>query len=189
MAFSLESFLDTPTQELLDLAKKTDLLDLAKHYQITEIKSSLRKQEIKNILVRYLVEEEILEESALCLITEDKGSDLQLRELELKFALEQRKLELEQVREREQRQHELRLKELELQGQLGQQSQAGQQLSRFDITKHIRLVPPFQEKEVDQYFMHFEKVAENLKWPKDHWTLLLQSTLIGKAREFIHSSV
>ena len=183
MAFSLQSFLDTPTQELLDLAKKTDLLDLAKHYQITEIKSSLRKQEIKNILFRYLVEEEILEESALCLITEDKGSDLQLRELELKFALEQRKLELEQVREREQRQHELRLKELELQSQLGQQGQARQQSSRFDITKHIRLVPPFQEKEVDQYFMHFEKVAENLKWPKDHWTLLLQSTLIGKARE------
>ena len=53
----------------------------------------------------------------------------------------------------------------------------------FDITKHIRLVPPFQEKEVDKYFLHFEKVAENLKWPKEHWTLLLQSVIIGKARE------
>ena len=53
----------------------------------------------------------------------------------------------------------------------------------FDVTKHIRLVPPFQEKEVDKYFLHFEKVAENLKWPKEHWTLLLQSVLIGKARE------
>ena len=53
----------------------------------------------------------------------------------------------------------------------------------FDVTKHIRLVPPFQEKEVDKYFLHFEKVAENLKWPKEHWTLLLQSVIIGKARE------
>ena len=53
----------------------------------------------------------------------------------------------------------------------------------FDVTKHIRLVPPFQEKEVDKYFLHFEKVAENLNWPKEHWTLLLQSVLIGKARE------
>ena len=53
----------------------------------------------------------------------------------------------------------------------------------FDVTKHIRLVPPFQEKEVDKYFLHFEKVAENLKWPKEHWTLLLQSVVIGKARE------
>ena len=32
----------------------------------------------------------------------------------------------------------------------------------FDVTKHIRLVPPFQEKEVDKYFLYFEKVAENL---------------------------
>ena len=53
----------------------------------------------------------------------------------------------------------------------------------FDVTKHIRLVPPFQEKEVDKHFVDFEKVAENLNWPKDHWTLILQSVLIGKARE------
>ena len=53
----------------------------------------------------------------------------------------------------------------------------------FDVTKHIKLVPPCQEKEVDKYFLHFEKVAENLNWPKEHWTLLLQSVLIGKARE------
>ena len=54
---------------------------------------------------------------------------------------------------------------------------------RFDITKHIRLVPLLQEKEVDKYFLHFENVAENLKWPKEHWTLLLQSVIIWKARE------
>ena len=60
----------------------------------------------------------------------------------------------------------------------------------FDVTKHIRLVPPFQEKEVDKYFLHFEKVAENLNWPIEHWTLLLQSVLIGKAREiYIQLSV
>ena len=60
----------------------------------------------------------------------------------------------------------------------------------FDVTKHIRLVPPFQEKELDKYFMHFEKVAENLKWPKEHWTLLLQSVVIGKARKiYTHLSL
>ena len=36
----------------------------------------------------------------------------------------------------------------------------------FGVTKHIRLVPPFQEKEVYKYFLHFEKVAENLKLAK-----------------------
>ena len=53
----------------------------------------------------------------------------------------------------------------------------------FDVTKHIMLVPPFQEKDVDKCFLHFVKVAENFNGPKEHWTLLLQSVLIGKARE------
>ena len=53
----------------------------------------------------------------------------------------------------------------------------------FDVSKHIRLVPPFQEKEVDKYFVHFEKIANSLEWPQEVWTLLLQSVLTGKARE------
>jgi hypothetical protein len=32
----------------------------------------------------------------------------------------------------------------------------------FDVTRNIRLVHPFQEEGVDKYFLHFEKVAENL---------------------------
>ena len=55
--------------------------------------------------------------------------------------------------------------------------------THFGVTKHTRLFPPFQEKEVDKYFLHFEKVAETLKWPNEHWTLLLQNVVIGKARE------
>ena len=55
--------------------------------------------------------------------------------------------------------------------------------SQFDATKNIRLVPKFVEKEVDKYFLHFEKIANSLKWPKVSWPLLLQSVFIGKARE------
>ena len=55
--------------------------------------------------------------------------------------------------------------------------------SKFDVTKFIRLVPPFQEKDVDQYFLHFEKIAKSLKWPKEYWCLLLQSVFVGKVRE------
>ena len=44
-------------------------------------------------------------------------------------------------------------------------------------------IPPFQEREIDKYFLHFEKVATSLEWPRDIWTLLLQSVLVGKARE------
>ena len=88
-------------------------------------------------------------------------------------------------REREEREKErefqLRMREIEMQERANQPKQKIEY--NFDVTKHIGLVPPFQEKEVDKYFLHFEKVAENLNWPKEHWTLLLQSVLIGRARE------
>ena len=60
--------------------------------------------------------------------------------------------------------------------------------SQFDISKQIQFVPPFQEKVVDKYFLHFEKVATSLEWPKDVSTLPLQSVLLGKARE-VYSSM
>ena len=59
--------------------------------------------------------------------------------------------------------------------------------SVFDPARNIRLVPPFQEKEVDKYFAHFEKVADSLNWPKESWVLSLQSVLVGKAQEIYGS--
>ena len=110
---------------------------------------------------------------------------------------EEREKEREREREREEREREEREREREERekerecqlrmGEIEMQESANQPKQKieynFDVTKHIRLVPPFQEKEVDKYFLHFERVAENLNWPKEDWTLLLQSVLIGKARE------
>ena len=89
---------------------------------------------------------------------------LLFQEKENKRLLQEKENErLLQEKEKE-RQYNLRMKKLEMQDKakikpldLG---------THFDVTKHIRLVPPFQEKEVDKYYLHFEKVAENLKWPK-----------------------
>ena len=119
------------------------------------------------------------------------------REKEREREREEREKEREREREREEREREEREKEREFQlrmREIEMQERANQPKQKieynFDVTKHIRLVPPFQEKEVDKYFLHFEKVAENLNWPKEHWTLLLQSVLIGKAREiYIQLSV
>ena len=245
MSFKLENFVAAPSMELLNLAKKTDLLNIADHYGLTSVKPSMLKHEIKNILIKFLVDEEILDPSALSSILVTQ-TDLQLRELEVqrqiqleklrleqeerirveqlereerklereerirveqlereermqkeklamekeKLAMEKEKLEMEeriqkekieQAEKEKERQYNLRMKELEMQDKA--KTKPLDLGTHFDVTKHIRLVPPFQEKEVDKYFLHFEKVAENLKWPKEHWTLLLQSVVIGKARE------
>ena len=76
-------------------------------------------------------------------------------------------------------QNNLELKKLETESKVSHTDSE----CKFDVTKFIRLVPPFQEKDVDQYFLHFEKIANSLKWPKEFWCLLLQSVFVGKARE------
>ena len=280
MSFKLEDFIAAPSQELLNLAKKSDLLDIASHYSIPDVKTSMLKREIKNVIIQFLVDEEFFEPSATSLIMVSQ-TDIQLKELELKRHLELEKLRLEfeekrradkeereekLARDKAEREERIQIEKLELEKQKlafeererekqremeerekEKQRELEERLAKekidmeerekekqsemenrekekhremlervelekekmhyeikmkelelsskslppvsfdpskvFDVTKHIRLVPPFQEKEVDKYFLHFEKVAENLKWPKEHWTLLLQSVVIGKARE------
>ena len=240
MSFKLSDFTASPSQELLDLAKKSDLVDIADHYGLPNVKKTMLKHEIKNILIQFFVEEEIFDSSATSQILVTQ-TDLQLRELEIKRQVEMEKLRLDLEREKEEREDrirletleredrlmrekleheklrlemeerekekqremerekleqqerieiekeklhfELKMKELELEGKSKSKPLPLDSGKSFDVTKHIRLVPPFQEKEVDKYFLHFEKVAENLKWPREHWTLLLQSVVIGKARE------
>ena len=80
-------------------------------------------------------------------------------------------------------QHEFEIRKLELQLKLGCDPGVEKPSGKFDVTKHIKFVPPFQQADVDKYFLHFEKVAGNLKWPKEYWVMLLQSVLVGKARE------
>ena len=78
---------------------------------------------------------------------------------------------------------QLKLRELESRPVSPLPTSATAPTAGFDVSKHIRLVPPFQEKELDKYFVHFEKIANSLEWPQEVWTLLLQSVLTGKARE------
>ena len=84
---------------------------------------------------------------------------------ERKIEMEERiqKENLERA-EKEKGQYILGMKELEMQDKV--KTKTLELGTHFDVSKHIRLVPPFQEKEVDKYFLHFEKVAENLKWRK-----------------------
>ena len=52
----------------------------------------------------------------------------------------------------------------------------------FEVTKQARLVPKFEETNLDGYFAHFERTALNLGWPKECWSMLLQTVLTGKAQ-------
>ena len=89
MSFDLQAFIAAHSQELLNLAKKSDLLDIA------TVNKSMLKQEIKTILVQFLVDNEILDSSALSLVLVTQ-TGLQMRELEIQKQIELEKLRLEQ---------------------------------------------------------------------------------------------
>ena len=87
-----------------------------------------------------------------------------------------------------QSQHEFEMRKLELQVKLGCDPSVEKSSAKFDATKHIKFVAPFQQTDVEKYFLHFEKVAGNRKWPKEYWVMPLQSVLVSKAREiYIYS--
>ena len=93
---------------------------------------------------------------------EEKERQIQRERLEMEERIQKEKLEKEE-KEKE-RQYNLRMKELEMQDKV--KTKPFDLGTHFDVTKHIRLVSPFQEKEVDKYFLNFEKVAENLNGQK-----------------------
>ena len=61
-------------------------------------------------------------------------------------------------------------------------SPAHEYMPSFNVTANVKLVPPFQEKDLDAYFSTFEHVALTCEWPRDKWTILLSTTLKGKAQ-------
>ena len=181
MSFKVEAFVSkfeqSPSITLIESLRKQELIEVATHYGLSP-SVSMRKPEIRQIVLNYCFQEGILTLQKIS--SESKGDVLELKRLEL----EMKRLELED--QKEQRAHELALKENELRlKQLEMQDNSGTRDSsvKFDPTRHVKLVPSFQEKEVDKFFAHFEKVAKSLDWPKEVWTLLLQSVLIGKAQE------
>ena len=127
--------------------------------------------------------------------------EMRLRELEyerekLEFEKEQERKRQEQEREKleyEREKHEyekeLKLKELEIMAAEKEKDRVMKlkleksKMEHFDASKYVKFVPPFIEKDVDKYFLLFEKVAKDLNWPLDKYTILLQSALKGKASE------
>ena len=175
---NVEEFVASPSEDGLFSLRKCDLLELAKHFKIESVRTAILKSDIRKEILKFLVE------SKLITVTEATASfsqdDLAFRRMELEFQKE---------REERHMQHELRIKELNIEAQIKikelelKASVKTQETSAFDVGKYVRLVPPFQEKEIDKYFLHFEKVANTLKWPVELLTMLLQSVLIGKAQE------
>ncbi|KAJ8019806.1 hypothetical protein HOLleu_41546 [Holothuria leucospilota] len=192
MPFNLDKFVASPSVEELDSLKKSEIVKVAKHYGI-EFQPLMRKDEIKRYVLEYLVDESILPSTVLeTAITVPTDNTFELKRLEIEMSKEVRLKEMEREREKEEREiqmqreareHEFRLKQLELGVIKASDPKIGLDTGGFDVSKHVKFVPKFQEDNVEKFFNHFEKLGEQLKWPRDKWSILIQSNFTGKAQE------
>ena len=119
----------------------------------------------------------------------EKEQETKRLEQEKELEREKRESEREQEREKREYEKELKLKELEIMAAEKEKDRVMKEkleqskLEHFDASKYVKFVPPFIEKDVNKYFLLFEKVAKDLNWPLDKYTILLQSALKGKASE------
>lgn len=198
---TLEDFIDNPSEELLSEFTKAQLCTVAEHFEISlttqekSLKETLLQTVRGELVLKGILKSEAASSDQITLEklrAEKEERFLREKELEskqtsevnkFKYELELKRMESEErAREREHAIALLRL-ELELKQLPPPPTPPGGPRSDFDVTKNIRLVPPFIEKDVETYFSHFERVAVTLKWPKEVWPLLLQCVFTGKAQE------
>ena len=168
-----QQFEEDPSEEAFHRLTKDELLEVADIFKIKVSATEKRlKHTIKSVLLPHLIEKGTLPRMDMREAVRLK--ELSVREKELDNEREAIRLKVAE--------NQLQLRELEFKARTDNLDLATTGDS-FDASRHIRLVPPFVEKDVERYFPHFEKVALTLKWPKDVWPLLIQSVLVGRAQE------
>ena len=162
-----------------------------------EIKCEInaKKIELRKLMLDYFIKEDLIVEEQL---SDNSNNEIEIKHLELEHRAREQERDHDcqlKLKELELREKELAIKEREMQLQLQlkelEVSKAATPVSTetppaiapFDVSRQVWLVPPFQEQDIDKFFLHFEKVAANLHWPAEAKTMLLQSVLVGKAWE------
>ena len=193
-AIDIQALLRKEDLSFDDLAKlrKIDLTAIAEHLKL-EITQVMRKAEILDLVASHLQLSEDEEDQNLDQSKISDQTQIELANIQMKRDLEIKRMERES--EKEQREMEMRkmelefkMRELELTHAQTPPPKTKEGSSEFDLAKNIRLVPKFEENRVDAFFVGFEKVANNLKWPKESWSMLLQTVLTGKAAD-VYSSL
>ena len=209
---TLEEFIEAPSLAILTSCTRDELLRVAGHYKI-EVRGSPLKAELLAKITEAVCTLGIIADvekgpsasagptsptpdlSGVQQITKDalELRRIELREKEIEWDRERTLLDADRQgqRERDRRDHEIRMKDMEITQSIRLKEldikarEAGVNLpsNNFDVSRNVRLVPPFREEEVDRYFGHFERVATVLKWPREVWTMTLQSVFTGKAQE------
>ena len=143
------------------------------------VQNTMKKHELVRKVAEHMVDENVFEETALEELPREiikmtpEQIELEKVRTQAQMELERNKMKLEKARIEQ----EMRLREVDL-----ARSRREGSRDSVEVTKQARLVPKFEEANVDEYFAHFERTALSLGWPKECWSMLLQTVLTGKAQ-------
>ena len=174
----IENFLKEPSMEKLEKLRKSEIIKIGEKLELN-VENSMRKHELVIKIARHMVDENVFEEAVLEELPTEmirmtpEEIELEKIKIQAQMELQRNKMELEKIKI----QQETRLREVDLAIRGRKESH-----DSFEVTKQARLVPKFEEANVDEYFAHFERTALNLGWPKECWSMLLQTVLTGKAQ-------
>ena len=178
-------FIQSPTLDKLLKLKKEDLLAVGNELNI-EVKRSMRKAQILRSIAKNLIECEDYPEDFNESVWEKLPPDPREAESDkVKLArIEAEKVMFEAESKERIEKERLEFEKFKFHAELQFKRDSDENhRNQFDLTKYVKLVPQFNESDVDKYFQHFEKIAKNLHWPENLWSTLLQSALKGKAQE------
>ena len=174
----IENFLKEPSMEKLERLRKSEIIKIGEKLELN-VQNSMRKHELVREIANHMVDENVFEEAVLEELPTEmirmtpEEIELEKIKIQAQMELQGNKMELEKIKI----QQETRLREVDLAIKGRKESH-----DSFEVTKQARLVPKFEEANVDGYFAHFERTALNLGWPKECWSMLLQTVLTGKAQ-------
>ena len=159
--------------EKLERLRKSEIMKIGEKLELN-VQNSMRKHELVRKITEHMVDENVFEETALeelsTEIVKMTPEQIELEKIKIQARMEQERnrMKLEKARIEQ----ETRLREVDL-----AISRREGSYDSFEVTKQARLVPKFEEANVDEYFAHFERTALNLGWPKECWSMLLQTVL------------
>ncbi|XP_041457592.1 uncharacterized protein LOC121409753 [Lytechinus variegatus] len=96
-----------------------------------------------------------------------------LRAAEHEREMERKRLEFEMMRHSEM---------VSQSGQLGEREKRSMEAG---FSARVKLIPQYDETDLDSFFLLFERVARKMEWPESDWALLIQQVISGKAQSVV----
>ena len=203
----------------LPQAKKVDLQSLAEKLGIPLSSTALKSQILDLVLSHYVEEDILSEEQVADFRPRSSNVDREIELAKIHLKLEEAKrqnaeyLSRKRIEERksildleyEERksildlEYQSKIKEAEISKALEEEKakisvqkhkdEVACNVVPFDLSKARKLVPFFDESDVESFFISFEDVAGSLEWPADQWLFLIKPQLRGKAIQVVSSLV